>query len=281
MADMLADVAAASRARAETTRAREPLARLRARALACPQPPGLTLAGFDLIAEVKLRSPAAGRLAERSGDPLRAVRTQALAYERAGAAAISVLTEPTRFDGELEHLVAAIRAVRTPVMRKDFLVDPCQVYEARAAGASGVLLILRMLDDGALRTMLEAAGECGLFVLLEAFDRDELQRGAGAAGAYRAGPALVGVNTRDLASLAVDRARLKELAPALPAGVPAVAESGVETPRDAADCAALGYRLALVGGALMRSADPETLARDMIAEGRRAAPAGGRPCASA
>src|SRR5690606_28046720 len=157
-------------------------------------------------------------------------------------------------------------------MRKDFLVSPRQVLEARAAGAGGVLLIVAMLDDAALGEMLAAAREQGLFVLLEAFDEPDLERAAALlAGGTTPGDALVlvGVNSRDLRTLAVDPERLARLAPRLPAGIAAVAESGLHTPADAATAAALGYRLALVGTALMRAADPARLAADMLAAGRR------------
>lgn len=229
-----------------------------------PVPASLALSGFDLIAEVKRTSPAEGSLA-----PGADVEGRAADYAAAGAAAVSVLTEPSRFDGSLEDLRRAARALGAagiPAMRKDFLVDPWQVLEARACGAGGVLLILAMLDDATAGEMLSAAREQGLFVLLEAFDAADLERAARLA-AGRSG-VLAGVNTRDLRTLAVDPGRLESLAPLLPDGVPAVAESGIATPGDAARAAALGYRLALVGTALMRSPAPADLARDMIAAGR-------------
>ncbi len=127
----------------------------------------LSLGAFDIIAEIKDRSPAEGELAKADSDR----RTRAQQYASAGAAAISVLTEPSRFDGALAHLEEVVAAVPgTPVMRKDFLVDPVQVTEARKAGASGVLLIIAMLSDDSLSAMLERAREHVLFVLLEAFD---------------------------------------------------------------------------------------------------------------
>lgn len=156
-------------------------------------------------------------------------------------------------------------------MRKDFLVDTWQVLEARAAGAGGVLVILAMLDDAAVRELLAAAREQGLFVLLEAFDEADLERAARLATDGPEAPLLVGVNTRDLKTLQVDPLRLAALAPRLPVGLPAVAESGIRTPDDAAAAARLGYRLALVGTALMRSAAPAKLARAMRDAGRAAA----------
>jgi indole-3-glycerol phosphate synthase len=223
---------------------------------------------FDIIAEIKDRSPAEGELNEAGSD--RAGRARA--YVAGGAAAISVLTEPSRFAGSLGHLAEVVAAVPgTPVMRKDFLVEPVQVVEARAAGASGVLLIATMLDDGKLRAMLDCAWEHGLFVLLETFDRSDLERVAMLIGnaddRLRAdsGQLLVGVNTRDLRTLEVDGARLQQLAAELPRAR-CVAESGLADADDVAAVAALGYRLALVGTALMRSADPAAL----IAAMRRA-----------
>jgi len=223
----------------------------------------LTRRNFDLIAEVKLQAPSAGVLRAPT-DPLAAVVAQAQAYAAGGAAAISVLTEPDRFGGSLDHLRVIAQAVPVPVMRKDFLVDPVQVHEARSAGASGVLLILAMLDDAALQGCLEAAGVSGMFVLLEAFDGPELDR----AGRFLGPDVLVGLNCRDLRSLAVEPGRLTDLAPRFPAGAVRVAESGLETPSDAARLAACGYDLALVGTALMRSADPASAVAEFVAAGR-------------
>jgi indole-3-glycerol phosphate synthase len=240
---------------------------------AAPPSPPLRLAGFDLVAEIKRSSPAEGALQADTD-----VAARATAYARAGAAAVSVLTEPARFGGSLADLATAARALAplgVPAMRKDFLVDPRQVLEARAAGAGGVLLIVAMLDDAALGELLGTAREHGMFVLLEAFDEADLERaaawlpGRGQPG-ERDEPLLLGVNTRDLRTLAVDPGRLARLAPQLPPGIPVVAESGLHTPADAAAAAALGYRLALVGTALMRAADPARLAADMLAAGRRA-----------
>lgn len=238
----------------------------------CP----LRLGGFDIIAEIKERSPAEGDLSGRHLD--RTVRARC--YAEAGAAAISVLTEPDRFDGELSHLEEVVDAVSdfgVPVMRKDFLVDPVQIREAKSAGASGVLLIAAMLDDHDLVNMLDSAFDLGLFVLLESFDNTDLERTAHLLQKPRireqAGQNnfLVGVNSRDLRSLAVDPLRLERFAPVLPAGAAAVAESGQRTADDAARVAALGYRMALVGTALMKATDPRGLIKDMLAAGRKAA----------
>jgi indole-3-glycerol phosphate synthase len=154
-------------------------------------------------------------------------------------------------------------------MRKDFLVDPYQVLEARAAGAGGVLLILRMLRREQLAEMLEIATEHGLFALLEAFDARDLDLARELiAGRRRSDGVLVGVNCRDLTSLAVVPERFAELAAHLPPGVPAVAESGVATPADAQTVRALGYRLALIGSALMAREDAGVLVAEMLAAAR-------------
>jgi indole-3-glycerol phosphate synthase len=235
----------------------------------------LRLDRFDLIAEIKNRSPAEGELSANAGDRV----ARAFAYVSGGAAAISVLTEPDRFDGELSHLeeiVEAVAATETPVMRKDFLVDVLQVLEARAAGASGILLIAAILDDDALASMLDCAFEHGLFVLLETFDEEDLGRCRKIAerSAYREQAArnklLVGVNTRNLRTLEVDPERLEQLGPLLPEGVTCVAESGIVTAADAARVVGWGYNAVLVGTALMRADDPEALVRDMLAAGRSA-----------
>lgn len=229
----------------------------------------LTLGDFDIIAEIKDRSPAAGDLASTDWDRV----TRAQQYAAGGAAAISVLTEPDRFSGSLEHLEEVVAAVpATPVMRKDFLVDPAQVLEARKSGASGVLLIITMLADGTLRAMLDCAAEHGMFVLLESFDNDDLARASrlleNSEDRERAacGQLLFGVNTRNLRTLHVDPDRLGKLAAALPAGR-CVAESGLHDANDAASVADLGYRLALVGTALMRSDNPAALVAAMRAAG--------------
>jgi indole-3-glycerol phosphate synthase len=224
----------------------------------------LSLGTFDVIAEIKERSPAEGDLGQ--GDSDRVARAEA--YAAGGAAAISVLTEPSRFDGDLTHLEEVVATVPgTPVMRKDFLVEPVQVLEARAAGASGVLLITTMLDDARLRAMLDCAFEHGMFVLLESFDEADLRRSADYVGSD--GQLLIGVNTRNLRTLEVDSARLQTLAPALPEAI-CVAESGLKLAEDAARVMRWGYSMALVGTALMRSDDPAQLISDLRTTGAAA-----------
>ncbi len=267
-------MAQASRQRADAARASRPAAELRRRVAQLPPPPPLRLSaqGFDLIAELKLRSPALGTLRDARGEDIPA---RVLDYAAAGAAAVSVLTEPSRFDGSLRHLEQAATALAprsVPVMRKDFLVDPYQVLEARAAGAGGVLVILRMLEPPVLEALVDEALALQMFVLLEAFDEADADLAQALVEARpQAGDALlVGLNCRDLVTLQVVPGRLEALVDRLPARAPRVAESGLETAADAARLAARGYDLALVGGALMREGDPRRLAGEMLAAARAA-----------
>jgi indole-3-glycerol phosphate synthase len=271
--DFLREMAVASRERVRAARAACPQAELLARAMATPAPPRLRLqaGGFDLIAELKLRSPAAGRLKGPDEDLVTRVTT----YARAGAAAVSVLTEPTRFDGSLDHLRMAAQALAplaVPAMRKDFLVDPYQVIEARAAGAGGVLAILRMLSLPELEALVQQARALELFVLLESFDEQDLERLDGVLGRLGSQGLLAGVNSRDLRTLQVVPGRLEQLARRLPAGIPRVAESGVGSAEDARRVAEAGYDLALVGSALMSGNDPAALAGAMLRAARAARP---------
>ena len=270
--DFLATMAASSRARSHAAQALVPERELRARIADLPAAPALTLRSFDLIAEVKLRSPAMGLLREAATED---VGARVASYARAGAAAVSILTEPDRFDGSLEDLAAGSRALAplgVPAMRKDFLVDGYQVLEGRAAGASGVLAIIRMLPRADLERLIDTALGLRMFVLLEAFDDADIELAHALVDARKAHRdlLLVGVNSRDLVTLKVVPGRLDELANRLPTSVRRVAESGVATPADAARVAACGYDLALVGSALMSSADPSALARDMLAGARAA-----------
>jgi indole-3-glycerol phosphate synthase len=272
VSSFLDDMAQASRARVQAARRTRPEAALAGEARETPPPPALRLdpAGFDLIAELKLRSPAAGEL----GAPHADLSARVTAYAQGGAAAVSVLTEPSRFDGALDHLRGAARTLAplaVPVMRKDFLVEPYQLLEARAAGAGGVLVIVRLLPRGELDALLACAAALGLFVLLEAFDERDIELMHELIDAHR-GPnqLLAGVNCRDLATLELAPQRLVQLAPLLPVRVPRVAESGVTTAADARRAAAHGYSLALVGSALMRVADPRTLTAQLLAAGRAA-----------
>lgn len=264
-------MARSSAARVAQALSLESPAALERRALEVPPAPPLTLSsnGFDVIAEVKRRSPAAGTLGARDDD----LRARVVSYARAGACAVSVLTEPTRFDGALEHLAqaaAALRPLGVPAMRKDFIVDPYQLLEARAAGAGGALLILRILPQASLEALLERARALDLFVLLEAFDREDLARARECVARQprEAPPLLVGLNCRDLDTLEVVPERFAELAPFLPAGGRAVAESGVDGPEAARRMRSLGYGAALIGSALMGAQDPGALLERILAAAR-------------
>jgi indole-3-glycerol phosphate synthase len=271
--DFLKNMAESSRERSRLAQAKRSQADLLAQASAMSPAPQIVsgAGGFDLIAEVKLRSPAAGML--KGGDENVGARVSG--YASAGAAAISVLTEPSRFDGSMEHLQAAAQALaplNVPAMRKDFLVDPYQVVEARVGGAGGVLLILRMLPREQIEAMIEQALELNLFALLEAFDEQDIELAYALTEQYgRKGKRielLVGVNCRDLVTLKVVPGRLEALAYLLPASVPRVAESGVANGEDARRVAAAGYDFALVGSALMTAPDPHALVSEMLSAGR-------------
>lgn len=269
MSDFLTQMAASSRERAASIPATFPAAMLDRPAFP------LRLKSFDLIAEIKDSSPAEGVLASGGADRV----ARAIQYIQGGAAAISVLTEPSRFAGSTDHLDEVANAVadfRVPVMRKDFLVDTRQILEAKTCGASGVLLIAALLSDSELGDMLDCALEHSLFVLLEAFDAADLDRSSNLLRTNRYathianGQLLMGINTRNLRTLAVDPERLKLLSQQLPPGVVAVAESGQKSVTDIAQVAQWGYSVALVGTALMRSEDPEQLIVEMLAAGRQA-----------
>ena len=274
MNNFLNIMARSSRERVVDAWMREPIAKLSLRAFATPPPPPLRLdETFSLVAEYKRRSPSQGDLA-----PEDRLVEQVTAYAAGGASAVSVLTEPTRFRGILNDLAEAATALMPhgiPVLRKDFLVDPYQLYEARAAGAGGVLLIVRLLSDAQLREMLNCARDLNLFVLLESFGIDDVVRAASLTefrpAPARAAPVLLGVNCRDLNTLDVVPQRFQQLATWLPKNLPRVAESGIETPDDCADVAGHGYDLALIGSALMKSGDPASMIRTMLAAARAAA----------
>ena len=268
MSDFLAAMTASSRRRADAVT--ESPGRSRLAALARSAAPVLPLElsdkGFDVIAEPKLASPAEGELVPHA-DPRETVLRIATSLAESGCVALSVLTEPTVFAGAVDHLQAVSAAVDLPVMRKDFLVDPIQVLEARAAGASGVLLIARIVESSRLVEMTDLAIGLGMFALVEVFDESDLE----SAAAVFDRAVLVGVNARDLATLEVDRRRHAALAPLLPDHLPSVAESGIATPEDAAGAALAGYRLALVGTAVATSGDPAAAVRRLIAAGQTAA----------
>lgn len=274
MSGLLQQMTQSSLARLDQARAQESERALWSRVCDLPAPPRLKLSpeGFDLIAECKLQSPSSGDLSAHTRD----VETRVQAYAHGGACAVSVLTEPTRFGGSLAHLgqaAHALASLHVPVMRKDFLVDPYQVMEARAAGAGGVLVIVRMLDRSRITALLDCAAMLKMFVLIEAFDVADLQVAEEVLAARVAHDEqmLVGVNCRDLDRLTVELPRLAELASYVPPAFASVAESGVGSLEDVRTIVDLGYELALVGTTLMNSDDPKKLLGDMLAAGRERA----------
>lgn len=215
--------------------------------------------GIGVIAEFKRRSPSAGSLHERP-ELARIVA----AYERGGAVAASILTEGPNFEGALEDLRAARAACSLPLLRKDFIVDPYQLHEARAAGADAVLLIVAALGDAELAELHAAARALGLDVLVEVHDEAELGR------ALAAGASIVGVNNRDLRDFSVDVARTERLMDAMPAGVTVVSESGIGSARQLRALHARGVAAVLVGEKLMRATDPAAALRSLTASAAEA-----------
>ncbi len=210
-----------------------------------------------IIAEVKRRSPSKGWI-----NPGMSASDQAIAYERGGAAAVSVLTEPAHFGGSAEDLVAVRGAVGIPTLKKDFHVDRVQLLEAKALGASAALLIARALSPDALEQMVGYAGEIELEVLVEVRGEDELTR------ALNAGATLVGINNRNLESLAIDPETAVRLLALVPASVTAVSESGVESRRDVERVASAGTDAVLVGSVISRAADPTAAVRSLTGVAR-------------
>ncbi len=254
-ADVLAAIVAATRRSVDVRRQQRPLAELESAAQAW-QPRGTLFEAalrrpasatrpFNVIAECKRRSPSKGVL-RAEYDPVAIAR----AYADANAAAISVLTEPSFFDGSLDHLAAVRRAVAVPLLRKDFIVDEYQVLEARAAGADAMLLIVAALDDDRLRALLREAANHGLAVLVEVHTADELKR------AQDAGARVMGVNSRNLKTLSVSLDTLFEIARAMDPAATAVAESGIRTRADLDALHASGYHAFLVGERFMTDPEP-------------------------
>jgi indole-3-glycerol phosphate synthase len=200
--------------------------------------------GIALIAEMKRASPSAGPIR-----PGASVSEVVRAYEAAGAAACSVLTEQSHFGGSLDDLVEARAACQLPLLRKDFLIDPYQLVEARVAGADAVLLIVAALGPERLAELMAAAGELGMDSLVEVHDEDDAEV------AVAAGAELIGINNRNLKTLEVDPGTALRLLPDLPAGTVVVAESGIRTRADVLELERAGVDAILVGEALMRSPD--------------------------
>lgn len=253
---VLDELTAGARRDMERRRARVPFDEVVRRSAGAPPPrdpmPAFRAPGISVIAEVKRSSPSKGALAAIP-DPAEL----ATAYEAGGAAAISVLTEPHRFGGSLDDLAAVRARVGLPVLRKDFLTDDYQLWEARAAGADLVLLIVAALTDAELAHLLGTAGELGMTPLVEAHTAEEVRRAADV------GATLLGINNRNLQTLVVDPANFARLAPLAPAGAVLVAESGVRSPEDVAGFARAGADVVLVGEALVTGSDPAAGVRAM------------------
>jgi indole-3-glycerol phosphate synthase len=260
-ADLLETIVAATRRIVEVREVREPIGDLLGRALRRPARPGRFRSALgrtdrvNLIAECKRRSPSRGVI-RGDYDAVAIAR----AYAAAGAAAISVLTEPTFFDGSLLDLEAVCSAVDVPVLRKDFIVAEYQLLEARAAGADAVLLIVAALSPRDLRSLAGRAAALGLDALVEVHDADELQV------ALDAGAQIVGVNNRNLRTLDVDLHASVELIAGMPAGVLAVSESGITTAHDLRRLRGLGYQAFLIGERFMIEAEPGRALNGLLQE---------------
>jgi indole-3-glycerol phosphate synthase len=245
--------------REEVARLGSRAAELRARAEAAAPVPDFAAAlraggSVAVIAEVKRRSPSAGSI--QAGAPAADV---ARVYAGAGAAAISVLTDAEFFGGSLADLEAVAGQVPVPLLRKDFVLDEVQVYEARAAGAAAVLLIVRILSDSALRRLHAVAEGLGLAVLVEVHDEPEVER------ALAAGARIVGINNRDLGTFETDLETTSRLAPLAAEAAVVVSESGIRAAADVARVAAAGADAVLVGESLMRAAQPAAALRLLAA----------------
>lgn len=259
--DILARIVASKRDEVAALRPREP--ELRDRALDQPPTRGFrrALAAGDsvsLLAEVKRQSPSAGPIRPDADSA-----SIAADYRDGGAAALSVLTDLPFFGGTLDTLREVRRAVELPLLRKDFILDPVQVWEARAAGADAILLIVRILEDARMEALLGLARETGMDVLIEVHDAAELSR------ALAVGGDLIGVNNRDLASFHTDLGVSLALAPDVPQEATLVAESGIRTAEDVARLGAAGVDAVLVGESLMRQPDVRAAAAALVGQPRR------------
>ena len=260
MPDLLQTIVAATTRIVDERRKRESAEALRIRA-AARRPQGVRFrdalcrpGSLNVIAECKRRSPSRGVL-RPAYDPV----AIASGYERAGAAALSVLTEPTFFDGALEHLAAVRDAVSVPLLRKDFIVDSYQLLEACANGADAVLLIVAALPDKQLSALHAEAQALGLAVLVEVHDAGEVER------AVAAGAEIVGVNNRNLRTLDVDAQASERAAARIPASAIAVSESGLKTRDDVKRMQALGYRAFLIGERFMTAPNPGAALAGLLA----------------
>jgi indole-3-glycerol phosphate synthase len=248
----LGRIVAEAAGRVADLRAHEADLARRAAAVAAPPAFGQALRGSAVcvIAEVKRRSPSKGLINGALSAP-----AQAVAYERGGAAAISVLTEPAHFGGSNDDLAAVRGAVRLPVLKKDFHIDPVQLVEARAIGASAALLIARALEPALLVEMVARGQALGLELLVEVRDERELDR------ALEAGARIIGINNRNLETLEIDPATAERLLGRVPASIVAIAESGVTGRDDVTRVAAAGADAVLVGSSVSGANDPSAAVR--------------------
>lgn len=259
MADKLTQICATTRAEVDRRKALTSIADLDRQALTQSAPRGFRAAlearapGFGLIAEVKKASPSKGLIRADFDPP-----AHARAYQQGGAACLSVLTDAPYFQGHEEYLIAARAACDLPVLRKDFMVDPWQVAEARAIGADAILIIVAALDDNQMAEIEAAAIERGMDVLVETHDAHELER------ALLLKSRLIGVNNRNLKDFTVDFARTYELVGRAPPGCTFVAESGLSSHDDLRAMADHGVRCFLVGEALMRQTDIAAATRQLL-----------------
>lgn len=272
MTGFLDEACAAAQVRVEEAARTTGLDALRQQAAGRRPPPGFAAAlsgpGVAVVAEVKRASPSRGDIA-----PIPDPAALARSYEAGGASVVSVLTEPRWFRGSIDDLAAVASAVGVPSLRKDFVVDPYQVWEAAAAGAAAVLLIVAALDDDTLSGLLQTAAEAGLDALVEVHDAAEARRAADAhARSGGARPLVIGVNARDLTTLQVDRGRFAAVRDALPPAAVAVAESGVHGPDDVHRLAELGADAVLVGEHVALAADAAAAVAALVAAGRVASP---------
>jgi indole-3-glycerol phosphate synthase len=253
---MIEQLVSAAREGVEARRAQVPLAdlesRLQSRGEDRPFREALVRPGLSLIAEYKRRSPSAGVIADAP------VEGTTQAFERGGAAALSVLTDGPHFGGSLDDLRAAREACDLPILRKDFVVDPYQLYEAAANGADAVLVIVRALPGDRLSSIHAEALALDLDPLVEVHDAEELER------ALELDAAVIGINNRDLDSQRVDISTTFELMIDVPAGKTVVAESGISDPAELDELERVGVDAVLIGEALMRSSDPEARTREFV-----------------
>lgn len=260
MADKLTEICATKREEVFARKARTSLADLRDRAAGQTPPRGFRAAleakaaqGFGLIAEIKKASPSKG-LIRQDFQP----SAHARAYAEGGAACLSVLTDAPYFQGHEDYLVAARAACDLPVLRKDFMVDPWQVAEARAIGADAILIIVAALEDAEMAEIEAAALDHGMDVLVEVHNEDEVARAA------RLKSRLIGVNNRDLKRFVTDLSVTERLAPLMPDGTLLVSESGINSHQDLTRLAKCGARSFLVGESLMRQADVASATRVLL-----------------